>query len=225
MNDVFLLVKAIILGIFTGFVVSIPLGPSGLESIKRTVSKGFKEGFKVSLGAVSADVSYILLINLGLSRILSQNKITESLFYTISGFILILIGLSSLKKFHIFLHKRFSLPKFNLSTSAPPPFLSGYLITFTNPMTPSLWLLVSGTIVRKWYYLGGVFYYSYILAMICGMVLWFTLLNYLALKGFNFLPHSASAKTEVILKYSIVFIGLGFFLFGLIRMTFFMITT
>ena len=40
--------KAIFIGFLTGFTASIPLGPSGLESVNRSMSKGFREGFKVS---------------------------------------------------------------------------------------------------------------------------------------------------------------------------------
>lgn len=211
MNNFLLIIKAIFIGITTGFIISMPLGPSGLESIKRTVSHSFKEGFKVSIGAIFADVSYIFFINFGLLRLLSRNKFTESLFWVISGFLLVLIGLESLKKIPSF------LPKLNLSGNSSLPFVSGFLITFTNPMTLSLWLFVSGTVMRPWYALGSGFYYTFIFCMVVGMVLWFTLLNFLALKGFNFLPSSASSKTEFLLKYSIIVIGIGFFIFGIGR--------
>ena len=63
MNFFSFFIKAIISGLCVGFVTAIPLGPSGVESIKRSLSNGFKEGFKVSMGAVLADCFYILLIN------------------------------------------------------------------------------------------------------------------------------------------------------------------
>ena len=72
--------KAIFIGFLTGFTASIPLGPSGLESVNRSMSKGFREGFKVSLGAVSADLLYIVIINLGLFTLLSKHRNFQSIF-------------------------------------------------------------------------------------------------------------------------------------------------
>lgn len=66
------------------------MGPSGLESVSRSISKGFKEGFKVSLGAVSADITYIVIINLGLFTILTRNPKFHSLFWIVSGIVLII---------------------------------------------------------------------------------------------------------------------------------------
>ena len=89
MLSVFTILKAIIIGFFTGFLASIPLGPSGLESVSRSITKGFKEGFKVSLGAVSADIVYIIIINLGFLTFFTKSPKYYSLFWIIAGIVLI----------------------------------------------------------------------------------------------------------------------------------------
>lgn len=219
MNDFITLLKAIIMGFVTGFIISIPLGPAGIESIKRTISKSFREGFTVSLGALSADVTYLLLINCGLSNLLSKNKRTESIFWIISGFILVIIGYLSLKeKKHSMIN--IDVLKFNKFDSLP--FLSGFLITFSNPMTPTLWLTLSGTAIRAWYYAGTVYYYSFIFSIIAGMVFWFFLLNYAAYKGKHVFNLTSTDKAAGLLKYIIIIIGAGFVLFGFFRLIYYL---
>lgn len=213
MNIFILLTKAVLLGISTGFILSIPIGPSAIESIHRTVSKGFKEGFKVSLGSLGADVFYLLLINCGLANILSNNKKTESLFWIVSGFILAFIGYNSFK------HKNGTgtvlsrlMTKFNLSSM---PFLTGFFITVFNPMTPSIWLTLSGTVIRAWYYINITCYYVFMVSLIIGMILWFALLNFLALKGFNLLGKHHSNKTVYLLMFGTIFTGIAFVIYGI----------
>lgn len=212
MNIITLIIKAIFFGITTGFILSIPIGPAAIESIKRTVSKSFKEGFTVSLGALSADVFYLLLINCGLANILSHNRRTESLFWIISGLILTLIGYTSIK------HKNGNetfisrlMKNLNLSSL---PFLAGFLITASNPMTPTVWLTLSGTVIRAWYYINKTCYYIFIISILIGMVLWFALLNFLAYKGFNLLSTNKSHKTISLLMWCTVFVGLLFIGYG-----------
>lgn len=209
------ILKVILTGCFTGFVVSIPLGPAGLESVKRTISEGYKEGFAVSIGALSADVAYLMLINGGLSNLLSKNRKTEALFWIFSGLILSIIGYFQIRsksstggfKFNFFANSKVK----------SMPFLTGFLITFSNPMTPSLWLTLSGTVIRAWYYVGPIFYYTFIISIIAGMVAWFALLNLLALKGFKILNPNISKGTSNILKFSILVIGIAFLIFGIIK--------
>lgn len=94
----FMIFKPLLIGFMTGFVSAIPLGPSGLEAINRSISHGFREGYKVSLGAVSADLLYIIIINLGLFNILNNNRKFEGLFWIVSGFVLMLFNNISNKK-------------------------------------------------------------------------------------------------------------------------------
>lgn len=214
MHNIFIVIKAIFSGFVTGFFVSIPLGPAGFESVKRTISNGYKEGLCVSLGALTADLAYLLLINCGLSQILSRNKETEALFWIISGIILSIIGYLSLKN-------KTNTSKMAIVKNLPSaslPFLTGFLITFTNPMTPTLWLTLSGTVIRFWYYINKISYYMFLFSLWGGMVAWFALLNFLALKGFKVLTPAANKGTAIALKISILALGLGFVLFGIIKL-------
>lgn len=214
------ILKALIIGFTTGLMISIPLGPAAIESVKRTLSKGLKAGLIVSFGAIAADVAYILIINLGLWNLLNKNKKHEALFWIVSGAFLIVINLFNVRE-----------KKQNLNLSCTDKiqdkfscygFLSGFIITFTNPLTPALWFTISSTTLKKWQRISSTCYYTFILSILLGMFVWFTMLNILALKGLKSIsPKSTSKFTKllnwVILGIGLVFIGKGFFkLFNLI---------
>jgi len=217
MHNFFNILKAIFLGLATGFVVALPLGPAGIESVKRTMSNSLKEGFIVSLGAVAADMTYLLIINCGFSNILSQNKTTEAFFWIISGLILCYIGYKSLDS-----NKNISLNSQNkydqlFSKLSSAPFLAGFAITFTNPLTPSMWITLSGTVIKAWQF-NTLYYYIFILSILVGMISWFLLLNYLAFKGMKILTPSASSKTSKLLMLIISAVGVIFVIFGFIKL-------
>lgn len=210
------LIKSILSGFTTGMAICIPLGPSGLESIRRTVCSGFKEGFKVSLGAIGADMGYLLIINLGLARLFSSSKKTEGIFWMVSGLLLLLFNEISNNCGSNVKRKSF----FNINTANINGITTGFIITFMNPMTPSLWLALSGTVLSMWKEFGTFYYFTFIISLIMGMVSWFALLNLLALKGFKMLSSNASTKTSSLFRYILLILGIGFVIFGIVKFIF-----
>jgi threonine/homoserine/homoserine lactone efflux protein len=217
MENYYTIMKAIFTGLFTGIVASIPLGPAALESIKRTVTKGYKEGFLVSLGAVGTDAFDIILINIGILGVLETNKVLENSFWIISGIILSIMGYISFKKVknHDPEFKPEILQDDNIKSM---PLMSGFLISFLNPMTHTFWLTLSGTVIRVWRYAGNVPYYAFIFSILAGMIAWFALLNYLALKGRKIVAPESSEKVSKILAWGISGIGVGFVIVGALRL-------
>lgn len=202
------LFKAIVSGFTTGITICIPLGPSGIESIKRTIAFNFYEGFKVSLGAITADISCMVLINFGLSAIFLKSRKTEGVFWIISGILLMI--------FSIFSNERNGKQKDFYFNAFP----TGFLITLLNPMTPALWIALTGTILNVWRNIGVTYYCIFILSLIIGMISWFALLNYLALKGIKMLNNKTSNKTSLILKYILLVLSLGFVIYGIYQFLF-----
>ena len=212
MFAIWTLCKAILIGFFTGFIASIPLGPSGLESVNRSISKGFKEGFKVSLGAVAADITYILIINLGLFTLLSKHRHFQSIFWIISGIILILFNKLSYKK-----DSKNDFTNNYLSKYTTSGFVTGYLITFINPTTPSLWIALSATVLSVWRGHGRIYFLLSTCSMIIGSISWFCLLNILVSKGFKKLKSNYSETTSKILNYFMIILGIIFIVLGIFK--------
>ena len=209
MISVFTIFKAILIGFCTGFVASIPLGPSGLESVSRSLSKGFRAGFKVSLGAVSADIVYIIIINLGLFTIFTKNPRFHSLFWVVSGIALILsIKISSKSK-----NLDLKLEK-SINRHSSNGFLTGFLITFLNPTTPSLWIALSGTVFNVWKHHGRIFFMFSICSMIIGSITWFCFLNILVSRGVKKLNPNYTNNTTKFLDYFLFVLGIIFIILG-----------
>jgi len=215
MFSVINILQAILIGFFTGFMASIPLGPSGLESVSRSMSKGFKEGFKVSLGAVSADITYIIIINLGLFTILTRNPKFHSLFWIVSGFVLILANRISSKS-----KNTDSKLEKSIYRHASNSFLTGFLITFLNPTTPSLWIALSGTIFNVWRHHGRIYFFFSISSMIIGSITWFCFLNILVSKGSKRLKPGFTNNTSKILDYFLLILGIIFIIWGIYKFIF-----
>ena len=215
MFSVFIILKAILIGFFTGFVASIPLGASGLESVSRSITKGFKEGFKVSLGAVSADIVYIIIINLGFLTLFTKSAKSYSLFWIVSGIVLIISTKISLNR----KHSNLALDKSSFR-HASNGFLTGFFITFLNPTTPSLWIALSGTVFNVWRHHGRLFFILSMSAMIIGSITWFCFLNILVSKGIKKLNPNFATSTTKLLDYFLLALGVIFVIFGIYRFIF-----
>ncbi|MDU1403606.1 LysE family translocator [Clostridium sp.] len=204
--------KAIFIGFLTGFTASIPLGPSGLESVNRSMSKGFREGFKVSLGAVSADLLYIVIINLGLFTLLSKHRNFQSIFWIVSGVILILFNRMSFTD-----SKKKTDSKNLLNKYTSNGFVTGFLITFVNPTTPSLWIALSTTVLSVWRYHGRIYFLTSVSSMMIGSITWFCLLNILVSKGVRKLKSDYTKTTSKLLNYFLMILGISFIILGIFK--------
>lgn len=199
------IMRAGFIGFLTGLFASIPLGPAGLESINRSISKGFWHGFKVSIGAVFADYTYLIIINLGLFKILEDNKTYKGIFWIISGMILFLFARHS---------KNSNSSSKILNNPKLGGFISGFVITFINPVTFSFWLAFSSTVVSIWRSDGRIFFYTSFLFMLAGSITWFTILNILASKGLKLLKKNIDKTASMLLTYVLYIIGVCFMSYG-----------
>lgn len=204
-------IKDIIFAFLTGFIAAIPLGPSGIEAISQCINYGFKEGIKVSLGAVMADLLYIIVINFGLLNILYESNKVYGMFWIILGLFLIILNVLTNNE-----NGKMPLPKIR-SKYRCSGFFSGFLITFINPTTISLWIFFSGTIFPKWRLNGQLYFLIIILFMICGSMTWFILLNLLVCKGISFVQVTSKSSTSKILRYIMFMLGIIFIFIGSLK--------
>lgn len=204
------ILKAIALGAISGLGMSIPLGPAGMESVKKAIDKGFWSGFQVSIGAIIADYIYIFLIHFGLSKILHLNKLVEGAFWIVSGFILFIFNRLS---------KVSASEKHNKNkTDKVPGLINGFLITFLNPSTPSIWIAFSGTMMSYWVEKGPTFSFFSISTMLIVTILWFIILNLVASKGLKKIASENVTNGASNAIYWVLYIlSIGFVLAGLIK--------
>lgn len=210
----FLLFKALYVGLFTGLIIAIPMGPAGFESVRWTLTKGLKQGILVAAGSLIADAGDLILINFGLLSLIETNKLLEALFWIVSGLIIVYIGLKALRG----AKKRHEEDSEKERKDKSSPVFAGFIVNFSNPMTHFFWLTLSSTVIRRWSSSGSLVYYTFISFMLLGMFTSLAAINYLASKGKKISAPKHSAKADRILAYIIGAFGIGFVVNGVIKL-------
>ncbi|MFY9116220.1 MAG: LysE family transporter [Bacteroidales bacterium] len=163
----------LLLGMITGFLVSVPLGPAGLFCIQRTLSKGQKSGLIAGLGTASSDVIYASLAILSLSFVRNLIENNKTLLFLISGVALMVIGIAIFSSNPIK-----QLRQNRESKKFWEDFLTGFIMSITNP--GCLFLIIGvfaflGTSVDK--SSGSIIISALLLGVFLGAALWWFLLS------------------------------------------------
>jgi len=212
-----LIIRALYLGLFTGIVVAIPIGPAGIESIRLTISKGLKQGVLVVVGSLIADAIDVMLINFGILDLIEKSRLLEVLFWLISGITIFYIGYRTARNNSVFDPEK-NEEFIEHRTIRSHELLTGFLICVSNPMTHFFWLTLSSTVLRVWRSAGKLPYFVFTVSMLSGMFLTLCTLNYLAHKGLKIKTPKVSGRLNKLLSYGIAVVGAGFFLFGVYKL-------
>lgn len=170
----------ILKGLIIGVIVSAPMGPVGILTVQRTLSKGRWVGFATGVGASASDFLYALISGYGMSFVVDiiQNPAIALVIKLVSGILLFAFGLYTFR----------SIPKNNvkddvtLSDDTKPDFktfaLSGFVVTVSNPLIIFMFLALFGqfTFIIVDNIIPQIFGY---LAIIGGALLWWSTLTYL----------------------------------------------
>ncbi len=133
---------AFLIGVVTGVIISIPIGPINVAVISKAFKQGFSSAFAVGLGASAMDFFYCSAAMLGLSAIV--HKIEVSIIFKIIGFLLLLyLGLRDV------MTKAESYRYENLATKnggLHGAFLVGVFMYLSNPTLVAFWITLSGIV-------------------------------------------------------------------------------
>lgn len=126
-------------GILFGLGAAVPIGPVNIEIARRSLRGGFLAGVALGCGAVTVDVTYTVLYAVGVSRFTQNPWVYWPL--AISGVLLLgYLGVLSLRG------ARTAARGHLLDASSVPSlhggYLTGLLMTATNPMTLAFWFTV-----------------------------------------------------------------------------------
>jgi threonine/homoserine/homoserine lactone efflux protein len=212
-----LIIRAIYTGVLTGAVIAIPMGPAGFESVRWTITKGFKQGVLVAAGSLVADAIDVMLINFGLLELIETNKLLEISFWEVSGIIILYIGIKAIRN-----SKRRSLEneseKPEEEDTKSSALFTGFIVNFSNPMTHFFWLTLSSTVIRIWRSYGRLVYFIFAVFMLCGMFISLWAINLLASHGRKFTTPKVSGKFTNLLSYVVCAFGIGFVANGIYKL-------
>lgn len=127
--------------ILLGFTLAAPIGPVNAAQLEKGIKHGFLHAWLIGLGAMVADAIFMLLIYFGLAHFLAT-PFAKTFLWLFGGFILIYTGVESFKK-----NDAFTFSDTRSLESHAKSFYSGFLMTFSNPVSILFWLGIYGSIL------------------------------------------------------------------------------
>lgn len=127
-------------GILLGLGAAAPIGPVNVEIARRSLRHGFWAGFLLGCGAVTVDVTYAVLVSVGVRPVLKNRTIAVAM--GIGGAaVLVYLGVMCL----IGAVREYKKPF--LAEEKPHGgrhYIEGLMMTAVNPMTLVFWLTIAG---------------------------------------------------------------------------------
>ncbi|CAH1200422.1 hypothetical protein PAECIP111891_01749 [Paenibacillus allorhizoplanae] len=134
---------AFITYLFLGISLSAPIGPINAAQLDNGARYGFTAAWLIGLGAMCADLLYMLLIYFGLAHFLTT-PFMKTFLWLFGCFVLIYTGIDTLRNVKI-------TQKDNPSEShsSVSSFRSGFVMALTNPLNILFWLGIYGSILAE----------------------------------------------------------------------------
>lgn len=200
--------------VFLGLSLAAPVGPVNAAQIDRGMKGGFFHAWLFGLGAVTADVLYMALIYFGVAQFLTA-PFLKTFLWLFGFFVLTYTGIESLVK-----AKEVSLMRgAGEKGSYRKSFLSGLVISLSNPLSIMFWLGIYGSIFAK-----TVEAYESYQLLICssgiliGLFLWDLAMSFLAGTFRTFLSPRMIQGTTWLAGISLIVFGCYFGYQGILEL-------
>lgn len=151
-----------------GLSLSAPIGPINAAQLDKGLRGGFMPAWVVGLGAISADIIYMLLVYLGMIHLLDA-PFVKAFLWLFGFFVLVYTGIESIMHSGQITAADTRGSGVSLSKS----FVSGFLMSLFNPLSILFWLGIYGLILAKAvneYPMQQLLIYSG--AIVLGILLW-----------------------------------------------------
>jgi L-lysine exporter family protein LysE/ArgO len=143
-----MLIEYILSAILLGVIVAIPPGSVTVVAVQRALRFGFANSVFFSLGSALTDVFYLTLVWFGVAHVVADNRALKIGLWFVSGGLLIALGVASLVSLKK--EKGDDDRAAGLQENRPATFISGILVTLTNPVTIVGWVAVAGNFFLTW---------------------------------------------------------------------------
>lgn len=152
--------------IFLGLSLAAPIGPVNAAQMDKGIKSGFFHAWLLGLGALTADIIYMLAVYLGVVKFL-ETPFMQSFLWLFGFFVLMYTGIETI------INSNKIVMESRESSSAFKSFTTGFLMSISNPLTILFWLGIYGSVLAKTastYGTGELVLYSF--GIILGLVLW-----------------------------------------------------
>src|SRR3954449_4619271 len=129
--------------ILLGLSLAAPIGPINAAQIDRGIRNGFMHSWLIGVGAVVADGIYMLVVYIGVVQFL-ETAFMQTFLWFFGCFVLMYTGIETFM----------NAGKINLQNARGQEplyksFLSGFLMSVSNPLTILFWLGIYGSVLAK----------------------------------------------------------------------------
>jgi threonine/homoserine/homoserine lactone efflux protein len=188
--------------ILLGISLAAPLGPCGVAVIQNGLRHGFARAFVTGVGVTMADATFLLVVFFGLSHFL-ESTIVKVTILCFGAVVLVYFGYRSIRG----ARSPFDLEGEYVAT-ARNPFLVGYLVNASNPISVVWWSGVFGSLLSET--IGNtsrLMALAYSSTILIGILLWHASMSILTHWGRRFV-------NERVARFVSVFAGLALVVFG-----------
>jgi len=197
--------------IVLGITLAAPIGPAGVAVIQNGLRHGFTRAFFTGLGVTMADATFLLVVFFGLSHFL-ESTIVKVTIFCFGAAVLLYFGYRSIRG----AKANFDLEGDTVAT-ARNPFLVGYLVNASNPISVVWWSGVFGSLLSETF--GGttrLMSLAYSATILIGILLWHASMSILTHWGRRFLNERLTRAVSVIAGLALVLFGIRFGYNGLV---------
>ncbi|KGP73344.1 LysE family translocator [Pontibacillus yanchengensis] len=129
--------------IFLGLSLSAPIGPINAAQLDKGIKHGFLSAWLVGIGAMVADMGFMLLIYFGLAQFI-MIPIVKTFIWFFGAFVLVYTGVESIKSANAT-----SSEEDSQRATSSKSFFTGFFMALSNPLNILFWLGIYGSILAK----------------------------------------------------------------------------
>ncbi len=207
-----MLINYFISAFVLGVIVAIPPGSVTIIACQRAIQYGFRNSLVFTMGSSLTDIFYICMVYFGLAKFI-QNDNNKLVLWVLCGLLLVLIGVATVASAK---EGARADGKGTAQLQSRPwvTFISGIVVTLTNPMTIIGWIAIAGNFFILWKDRvpdSGIYTIITIVIIMLGVLAWFIPLTYAASRLHKIINQSFQ-------KYLVAFSGICLIAFGIISL-------
>ena len=191
--------------VLLGLSLSAPIGPINAAQLDKGIKSGFLHAWLLGVGALLADVLYMMLVYLGVAHFLNTSFM-KTFLWLFGCFVLTYTGIESVLN-----AGKLTTSKKKADESVFKSFISGFFMSVSNPLTILFWLGIYGSILAKTaasYSTNELMLYS--CAMIIGILLWDLTMAAIASSFRRFLTTALLSFISIVSGLSLIGFGVYF---------------
>lgn len=133
--------NSIISYVILGLSLSAPIGPINAAQLDKGIRGGFLPAWLVGLGAIAADIIYMLLVYFGVVHFLNT-PFMKTFLWMFGFFILVYTGVDSIRQ-----ARKINLSDIRGGEPLVKSFASGFVMSISNPLSILFWLGIYGSVL------------------------------------------------------------------------------